>query len=284
MFFCLAVWDMNSTTGCCGQLVVGWRRPKQDAFIKTVIRSSPPPLLPPPPVWSAQPCCHPTTTCGARLQHLAPGSFCSTCYDALIMGTPLSNGEVLCSLCTDNTFLRAEQHETVLPPPPRVALLARHGSDGRILPADVGGVPRHALLLSLRKGDKLQCCGCITSKRIQGRIGRFDGYCVRRGIGLLRIGRAVVGVHMELLHRPSDEATLLHTDMLRTLLRVATPATLRCAITTVRSMHTLCGSPVLAAAEAALAALRLGVDVPPTVCSSAQSRHAILGRDQIPDH
>ena len=41
---------MLTTDGCCGNLVVGWRKPAgQDPFMRTVLRSAPPPPLPPPP-------------------------------------------------------------------------------------------------------------------------------------------------------------------------------------------------------------------------------------------
>jgi len=40
---------MLTTDGCCGSIVVGWKRPPQDPFMRTAVRSAPPPLLPPPP-------------------------------------------------------------------------------------------------------------------------------------------------------------------------------------------------------------------------------------------
>lgn len=41
---------MITTDGCCGsQLVVGWKQPPQDPFMRTVVASAPPPLPPPPP-------------------------------------------------------------------------------------------------------------------------------------------------------------------------------------------------------------------------------------------
>ena len=45
----LSVSDMLTTDGCCGSIVVGWKRPPQDPFMRTASRSAPPPLLPPPP-------------------------------------------------------------------------------------------------------------------------------------------------------------------------------------------------------------------------------------------
>ena len=46
---------MLTTDGCCGNLVVGWKRPPQDPFMRTAVRSAPPPLLPPPPTPPAPP-------------------------------------------------------------------------------------------------------------------------------------------------------------------------------------------------------------------------------------
>ena len=46
---------MLTTDGCCGSLVVGWKRPPQDPFMRTAVRSAPPPLLPPPPTPPAPP-------------------------------------------------------------------------------------------------------------------------------------------------------------------------------------------------------------------------------------
>ena len=40
---------MLTTDGCCGSIVVGWKRPPQDPFMRTAMCSAPPPLLPPPP-------------------------------------------------------------------------------------------------------------------------------------------------------------------------------------------------------------------------------------------
>lgn len=39
---------MLSTDGCCGSIVVGWKKPPQNPFMRTVMRSAPPPPLPPP--------------------------------------------------------------------------------------------------------------------------------------------------------------------------------------------------------------------------------------------
>lgn len=47
---------MITTDGCCGsQLVVGWKQPPRDPFMRTVVASAPPPLPPPPPATPAPP-------------------------------------------------------------------------------------------------------------------------------------------------------------------------------------------------------------------------------------
>lgn len=173
----------------------------------------------------------------------------------------LSDGEFLCDACTDQTFERAEQYDATANSAfilrPRVALLARRGDDGLILREELDAsrlLDRSlALLLSLRVGDALRCCGCIHSSRVCGRVGYFIGYCVRRHLALLRIGRrTTICVSMELLRRPDDAAIVEAARMLRTMSSLASVPTLRHALSAIKSAHTMCGTPELERAETLL--------------------------------
>merc|ERR1712000_512496 len=59
-----------------------------------------------------------------------------------------------------------------------------------------------------------------------------------------------------MLRQPYDEQTRQHERMLKQLLPIASCRTLQGAVSTVRSAHTLCGSSLLAEAEAVLTHLR----------------------------
>jgi hypothetical protein len=252
---------MLTVTGCCGEspLVVGWKKPQgMKAFMKQVGGlTSPPPLLPPAPAKAER--AETFAPCGVRM-HKVDG-FCSTCYDALMYGVRLSDDEVLCVVCAGQTFDTAEELDSTSPPRPPVTLLARTDFvTGRLLADDLGGVPcgrARTLLLSLRPGDLLRCCGCIHHAHVRGRTGSFVGFCVRRQLVLLRLDSFVVCVPLELVRASEDDAVQEHLRMLHTLCDVGTQATLQHGVAAVRAAHTLCGSEALLDAEKALRQLAL---------------------------
>jgi hypothetical protein len=199
-----------------------------------------------------------TAPCGARLQR-ADDAFCSLCFDPLACGVRLSDGELLCAVCAACTFDTAEQHEA-LALAPRVALMARVETDGSICRDDLRGLRGRGLELvcSLRLGEELRLCGCLPG-HVRGRVGVFVGYDTRRRLALLRLGGAIACMRMDvaedalMLRRPGDQSTALHSRMLQDLVRVANRSTLYGAVTAVKAAHTLCGSSILAEAEAILA-------------------------------
>ena len=240
-----------TTLGCCGQLVVGWRRRNATPFMKSVLSAAPPPL----PAPSAPPARKVVRTapCGIQLQRL--GGFCSLCFGKLEAGARLSDDERLCEVCVCEAFDGADQLESSPPPAPPVALYARCDADGWLRREELEDERvddrDRELLLSLRVGDELRCCGCIPRSSVRGRVGSFVGFCTRRNLGVLRIGDAVVCVRMALLRRPTDNSARQHGEMLRALVaHGASLSTLRRALAAVRSAHVLCGTPALAEAEA----------------------------------
>jgi hypothetical protein len=248
---------MLTVTGCCGEspLVVGWKRPEDTrAFMKQVGGlTSPPPLPPPPPKVDHSEMAF--APCGVRMQKVE--GFCSTCYDALVFGVPLSDGEVLCVVCAGQTFDEVQELESITPPRPPVTLLSRVDPlNGKLLVDDLDGIPRgrgRDLLLSLRPGDLLRCCGCIHHPHVRGRTGVFLGFCVRRQLALLRLTPVFVAcVPLELLRTLHDDTVEEHRQMLQHLCKVGTKATLQHSVNAVRAAHTLCGSEALLDAEMAL--------------------------------
>ena len=209
----------------------------------------------PPADWAAR---HEFAPCGVRMVKVS--GFCSSCYDGMELGVPLSDGEVLCVVCAGQTFDEAEQYGSDVPPRPRVALLADVDPATHHLLADhldgvVAGRPLE-LLLSLRVGDRLRCCGCIRHPHVGRRIGTFLGFCLRRRQALVQLDASFIAcVPMELLRTPDDESSHAHVEMLTTLRRLGTRTTLQRAVHAVRAAHTLCGSEALADAEAALSRL-----------------------------
>ena len=260
---------MVSVTGCCGEspLIVGWKKPASTLPFMRAIGSmtAAPPLPPLEPAagsvetaagkrmpsadWAAR---HEFAPCGVRMVRVS--GFCSSCYDAMELGVPLSDGEVLCVVCAGQTFDEAEQYRSDVPPRPRVALLADVDPATHHLLADhldgvVAGRPLE-LLLSLRVGDRLRCCGCIRHPHVGRRIGTFLGFCLRRRQALVQLDASFIAcVPMELLRPLDDESSHAHVEMLTALRGVGTRATLQ------RAARTLCGSEALADAEAALSRL-----------------------------
>ncbi|KAL1526117.1 hypothetical protein AB1Y20_014846 [Prymnesium parvum] len=168
----------GSTVGCCGQLVVGWRR-HEAPFMKRVAHSAPPRLPPPPPSSSRR-----TAPCGALLLPLH--SLCSGCLASVPMGVLLADGEALCEVCVCATFDHVEQRAAA---PPRLALFARREEIELLRPQLP---PRDfALLLAVRAGDELRCCECIPRLDVRGRACAFVGFCLRRRVAVVRLGASL---------------------------------------------------------------------------------------------
>ena len=93
------------------------------------------------------------STQGSR--EAAARRFCSVCYKGADDLTLWSNGELFCDSCS--TGMAAS------------SLLARVDEvTGLLLPGELTGVRGRALglLLGLRAGDALSCCGCITTSNV----------------------------------------------------------------------------------------------------------------------
>ena len=236
----------------CTHALVGWKRaPPAEPFIKVVFASAPPCV--PEPTCSAPQL---TAPCGVRLQLIGGSALCSTCHDVVPHGVRLSNNELMCIVCSSATFDRAEH--TPLGRGPPVALFCKRDANGLLQREDLSGVQGRTLemLLSIRPGDPLRCCGCMAPS-IAGRVGAFDGFCLRRNRAVLRLPHsaqgsdecgvgAVVCVRAELLRRPDDELVAKHERMLVELLRLgASASTLRCGSAAVQAAHTLCGTHTL---------------------------------------
>lgn len=247
----------------CPCAAIGWQRPEQESFMREVMRGAPPPLPEPAPESELE-----MAPCGLRLQRVADSSFCSLCFDPLDLGIRLSDGELLCSVCSSATFDHAEQHEAEAVRPP-VACLAQLDENGLLCREDLGEITGRALALlsTVSVGVALRVCACVASEHVRGKWATFHGYDVRRHLAMLRIGSAVVCMRMKsaedpLMLRPAaDEATRQHERMLSHMLGVASRHTLQAAVGTVRAAHTLCGSALLAEAEARLQQLRLEEEV-----------------------
>jgi hypothetical protein len=171
------------------------------------------------------------------------------------MGVRLSDGEHLCNVCASAMFIDATELDTSPPPCPPVALFASEGLQEDILECVPAGRQRK-LLGELRKGNTLRCCACIPSVHVGGRLGSFVGFCRRRRVAVLKIDDAMACVPLELLRYPDDGAVQHDARMLRTLLRVGTASTLQHGTAAVLRNHTLCGTPELGEAMAALRWLR----------------------------
>ena len=241
---------MAACSGCTHDLV-GWKRGELSPFMRLVASSAPPPLLGPSAAAQTYALYSP---CGARLE--AAGTFCSICFQALEgEGLVCSAGETLCAVCACSTFESVEQFRNTGAAlwRPRVVLQMSELEDLDV--QDEQG-RELSLLMSLRRGDELWCCGCIESVHVGGACGEYMGYCTRRRLALLRMGSGVACVSLKLLRRPDDALTLQHAEMLHTLSDVGSIPTLQNAITAVRAAHTMCGTPQLSAANEMLASLK----------------------------
>ena len=250
----------------CTHALVGWKRSTaQLPFMQLVIADAAP-SIPDPPDSTLE---HDVAPCGIKMVMLPPGTFCSMCYEVVESGARLSDGEMLCMVCTCSVIEAGRTLEANPPPRLRIACFARfEPQSGLQLHEDLVGAESGSareLLLSLCRGEPLRFCGCIESNRVAGRVGSFAGYCTRRKLAVLRLqaegegqAEAWACVPMELVRRPTDELIARHDQMLRSLLQVgASASTLHHTISAVRAAHTLCGTPVLASAKRALEALAL---------------------------
>jgi hypothetical protein len=232
--------------------------------MRTVVSSAPPPIPQKRPLPSEQEdrdglsAGHETAE--LELDPQPMGTFCSICFDDMPHGgARLSDDEVLCDVCVSATFEGAEKYDRSRRPP--LALFARRDADGLVLRSELDDFkPGRTLqlLLSLRAGDELRCCGCIPSRHVRGRVGEFVGYDTRRHVAVLRLRPrgAVACVQMPLLRRPGDEEAKRHEAMLESLLALgACASTLTQCIATVTAAHTLCGGALLERAKQRVADL-----------------------------
>jgi len=269
----------------CPCASVGWQRSDQDAFIREFCRGTPPPIPDLQPETNSN-----LAPCGLPFGPVPACAFCSLCFDPVERAVRLHDGELLCAVCSSATFESAQQHETIARA--CVALLAET-VEGHVRPDELDELRGRGLSLMslLRVGETVRFCGCLPFEHVRGREARFVGYDVRRHLALLQIGEAIVGMRMmsaedPLMLRPTrDEATGHHDHMLRSMLRFASARTLQAAMSMVQAAHTLCGSTILAEAEAVLARLRReegmpeagGVrDTPPTPMSHTSNTNRLL--------
>ena len=250
----------------CTHALVGWKRSTTQLPFMSMVIADAAPSIPEPPDGTLE---HNVAPCGMRMVMLPPGSFCSMCYECAESGARLSDGEVLCIVCTCSVVEAGSTLDTEPPPKLRIACFARfEPQSGLQLQEDLAGAESGSareLLLSLLRDEPLRMCGCIESSHVGGRVGSFAGYCPRRKLAVLRLqgegegqGEAWACAPMELLRRPTDELIVRHEQMLNSLMRVgASASTLHHTISAVRAAHTLCGTPVLAKAKRALEVLAL---------------------------
>ena len=214
--------------------------------------SAPPPVAQPPDAIAASRGL--TAPCGAAMQPIS-GGWCSSCYEGISHGCRLSDGEILCAVCVNMTVTRAEQYASNPPPWIPLSLFAPLSANGAHELDGVTDLRARNVLLSLHAGERVRCCGCIHSARLARQTGDFVGYCVRRQVAVVRLQHAVVCVPLELLRRPTDRLVVLHSEMLRSLMGVASLSTLQHAVANVRAAHTLCGTSLLESVAASVDAM-----------------------------
>ena len=81
----------------CTHALVGWKRSTTQLPFMSMVIADAAPSIPEPPDGTLE---HNVAPCGMRMVMLHPGSFCSMCYECAESGARLSDGEVLCIVCT----------------------------------------------------------------------------------------------------------------------------------------------------------------------------------------